>query len=51
MWRYRITGCINSNIMYKDIVIPTYELALLMVTCGLVGYYIGKFIAEWKRLK
>ena len=37
--------------MYKDIVIPTYELALLIVTCIMVGYCIGKFVAEWKQMK
>lgn len=28
---------------------PTYELALVMLTCIVIGYCIGEFIEKWKR--
>lgn len=38
-------------IMYTDIVIPTYELALVMLTCIVLGYCIGEFIEKWRKMK
>lgn len=37
--------------MYRDIVIPTYDLVLLVIAAGLIGYWLGKFITEWRNLK
>lgn len=37
--------------MYSDIVIPTYELALVMMTCIMIGYFIGNFVEKWRKLK
>lgn len=37
--------------MYREIVIPTYELILVMLTCGLIGYTIGKLIDDWRKIK
>ena len=37
--------------MYQDILIPTYELALLIVTCLLAGFCIGRFVEGWKNMK
>lgn len=37
--------------MYNDVIIPTWELALVMITCLFVGYYIGDFVNKWKKLK
>lgn len=37
--------------MYSDIVMPTYELALVMLTCIILGYYIGEFIEKWRKMK
>lgn len=37
--------------MYTDIIIPTYELALVMLTCIVLGYCIGEFKEKWRKLK
>ena len=31
--------------------IPTYELALVMLTCLLVGYFVGEFKEKWRKMK
>lgn len=41
----------DSQAMHEDIIIPVYELALLMLTCIVVGYCAGQFVEKWKRLK
>ena len=34
--------------MYTDILIPTWELGLVMITCIFIGYCTGNFVANWK---
>ena len=31
--------------------IPTYELALVMLTCIVIGYCIGDFVGKWRKMK
>ena len=37
--------------MYEDILIPTWELALVMLTCGLIGWIFRGWVEKWRKTK